>query len=92
VSQPKGEVDRRLGELGAATEPIRAGRGFADRVMLRVMAEGVGWRDELVRSGRRLVPLAALAAVLAVAWAVISESSTDQAVAVAEDDEEEILW
>lgn len=92
MNEPDDAVDRRLAELGRATESIRARGGFADRVMLRVLAEGAGWRDELVRSARRLVPLAALAAVIAMVWAVASETSTDEALAVAEDEEEEILW
>jgi hypothetical protein len=92
VSEPDDAVDRRLAELGRATESIRARAAFSDRVMLRVLAEGAGWREELLRSARRLVPLAALAAVIALVWAVQSETSTDEALAVAEDQEEEILW
>lgn len=91
MTEPHDEVDRRLGELARATEPIRAQSGFAQRVMLRVAAEG-GWREELVRSARRLVPLAALAAVVAVTWAVLSASTTDEALAVAEENVEEVLW
>ncbi len=91
MTEPHDEVDRRLGKLARATESIRARSGFAERVMLRVAAEG-GWREELVRSSRRLVPLAALAAVAAVAWAVLSASTTDEALAVAEENVEEVLW
>jgi hypothetical protein len=43
-----------------------------------------------VRSARRLVPIALVAAVLAVTWAFMSESSTDAAIAVT--DSVELEW
>jgi hypothetical protein len=86
VNDPTDGVDLRLAELGKATESIAARSGFVDRLMLRVTAETVSWREEMVRSSRRLVPLAALAAMVALTWAVVSESSADHALAVADDE------
>jgi hypothetical protein len=87
---PIDPIDARLAELGSATEPIRARSGFAERVMMATAVEN-GWQRELVRSARRLIPVAALAALVALAWAVASESSTDAAIAVA-DDSLELEW
>jgi hypothetical protein len=84
-------VDRRLAELGRATEPIRARHGFAERVMLAAAAE-IGWQPEVLRSARRLLPIAALAAVLATSWALWTQSSTDAMIAAADETEEELDW
>ena len=85
MSEHGNDLDLELAELGRATEPIRARAGFSERVMAAVQAESFGWRDELVRSARRVVPALALAAVVAVVWAVSSDVATDEALAVAED-------
>ncbi len=82
-------IDARLAELGKATEPLRARAGFVERVMIATATEG-SWQAELVRSARRLVPIALVAAVLAVTWAFMSESSTDAAIAVT--DSVELEW
>jgi hypothetical protein len=83
-------IDARLAELGKATEPIRARRGFAERVMLATSAEN-GWQLELLRSARRSIPFALVAAIVALSWAVVSESATDAAIAVA-DDSMDLEW
>jgi hypothetical protein len=83
-------VDARLAELGEATASIRARPGFAERVMLATAADN-GWQLELLRSAGRSVPFALIAAVVAIAWAVVSNSSTDAAIAVA-DDTTELEW
>lgn len=77
-------IDQELARLGTATEPLRARPGFRDRVMAAAIAVP-SWQVELLRSARGLVPVAALAAVMAVAWALVSESSTDAVIAVSED-------
>lgn len=83
-------IDARLAELGTLTEPLGARSGFTERVMLAALAES-GWQVELLRSARRLIPIAALTAMLAVTWGWLSESSTDSELAAA-DETMEIEW
>lgn len=76
------DLDERLARLTQATEPLRPGPGFAERVMVEVHARQPGVLDELWVSSRRLLPLAMAAAVLAVGMAWQSESAVNQALAV----------
>lgn len=91
MSEPEDSVESRLAELGAATEPIRARAGFADRVLQAVQVEAVGWPVELLRSARRLAPLGAVMAAVALVWALASSSAADEALAVA-DQTVELEW
>ena len=85
-------IETRLAELGRATSALSARAGYFERVMLAVHAETrTGWRNELVRSARRLVPIAAVAAAGALTWAVLSERSADEAFA-AWDETVELEW
>jgi hypothetical protein len=90
VTEPQDSVDARLRELGRATEVIRARAGFADLVMNAIQREPI-WLTELVSSSRRLLPIAALAAVLSVAWGKWSTDSANEVLA-ASDEIVEIEW
>jgi hypothetical protein len=83
-------IDRRLAELASATDRIAATAGFTRRVMQAVRAEGL-FREEILRSSWRLGPIAAVAAAIAVFWAVSSEHATD-AVLATSDDAVELAW
>jgi hypothetical protein len=81
------DVDERLAELGRASEGLSARPGFNEQVVLAVLASSA----DLSRPLRRVLPLAFLAALLSVVWAVISEQGTDDAFAAA-DETVEIEW
>ncbi len=85
-------IERRLAELGQRTLGIRARSGFVDAVMLAVATEPrASFEHLLLRSAKRLVPLGVLAAALSLAWAAVTERSTDAAFAAA-DDSVEVQW
>jgi hypothetical protein len=90
VSEPQDNVDARLKELGTATDTIRARAGFADLVMNSIQREPI-WPSELLRSARRLLPVAALAAVLSLVWSKVSTDSANEVLA-ASDEIVEIEW
>lgn len=79
------DMDARLTRLTAATERVAPRRDFSARVAGAVSAKPAvvapSWVDDAVRSARRLVPIAALAAVLGVVWAVQSDRAYDDAFA-----------
>lgn len=83
-------IDKRLAELASATDRIAATAGFTLRVMQAVRAEAL-FREEILRSSWRLGPIAAVAAAVAVFWAVSSEHATD-AVLLTSDDAVEVAW
>ncbi len=65
------DIDQRLSRLSGATEAVRPRAGFSARVMLAVNAEASpGFFESTWFSARRLLPVAAIAAELAVVWAV----------------------
>jgi hypothetical protein len=85
-------LDRELAKLGQRTMAVHPRVGFADRVLEAVQVENTTRYDrEVLRSGRRFLPVAALAAVVALMGAALGESSTNAALAVA-DDPVEIAW
>lgn len=76
-------VDERLARLGAATEPLRASSGFSARVMQAVEATATpGWLTQVWPTGRRLLPVFAVAAAVAVGWAAQVQGEVDEALAV----------
>jgi hypothetical protein len=85
-------VEAELAELARRTDALRPRPGFQARVLNAVRAERTSsFHSGLLGSGRRVLPAAALAAVLSVIWAVASESSANAALAVV-DDPVELAW
>jgi hypothetical protein len=78
-------IDRRLAELGSATQGIAARPGFNAKVMLAIQAQPPGFWGELLASSRWVLGVATLAAIAAVGFAWRAESSANEAVAVAYD-------
>ncbi len=83
-------LDQKLGELARRTEALHVSAGFSARVADAIESDAP-MPQELLRSARRLLPVALVVAVLGLGIAVSSEQSTDQAFAVA-DDVVEIEW
>ncbi|MDB4994541.1 MAG: hypothetical protein JWM74_1973 [Myxococcaceae bacterium] len=82
------DIDARLARLTNATRNVEPRRDFGARVARAIAEQGEGraavepsWIDDAVRSARRLVPVAALAAVLGLVWAVQSDRAYDDAFA-----------
>ena len=77
------DIDQRLARLSDATHGLRPSTGFSARVMLAV--EHVERAPNLFESAwfsaRRLVPVAAIAAALAVVWAVQVDGTVDDELA-----------
>jgi hypothetical protein len=77
-------IDQRLARLSGETNALRPSVGFSVRVLQAIELEAQrapSFWENAWRSSRRLLPVAALAAVLAVAWAAQVESSVDDALA-----------
>jgi len=85
------DIDERLARLADATRNVAPRPDFTARVMLAVQAERepifVGL---LARAARRFVPVAALAAAVAVVWAVRTDDSLDEVLATY--DATELPW
>jgi hypothetical protein len=78
-------VERRLGELRARTDGVRARPGFQARVMLAVAREAANaFRAELARASRRFVPVALAVSVCALVWASRGDGVTSSDLAQAE--------
>ncbi len=78
------DMDARLARLAKATEGVAPRAGFSARVMGAVGAAKpaeTSWLADLPRTAWRLLPVAALAAVLGVTWAVHSAHTFDDALA-----------
>ena len=76
------DIDQRLARLAGATYAVRPSAAFAARVMQAVHAEAVpGFWENAWFSSRRLLPVAAIAAALAVGWAVQVDRSVDDELA-----------
>ncbi len=86
------DLSKRFAELGARTAALRASSGFADRVMLGVGDSAFVPGVELLRSARRLLPVAIVAALLSAAWALQSEQSSNRAIAASEPATQELVW
>jgi hypothetical protein len=76
------DIDRRLARLSGATQAVRPSAGFSARVMQAIDAESVPnfWENAWF-SSRLLLPVAAIAAALAVGWAVQVDRSVDDELA-----------
>jgi hypothetical protein len=78
-------LDRRLSELRARTEGVRARPGFQARVMLAIAEAGANaFRAELTRAVRWFVPVALAMTLLTIGWARRGEPVTSAEVAQAE--------
>ena len=78
------DIDQRLARLAHETNALRPSVGFSARVMQSIENEALrapGFWENAWFSSRRLLPIAAVAAALAVGWAVQVESSVDDDVA-----------
>ena len=77
------DMDARLARLAKATEDLRPTGGFTGRVMAAIgREEPPGLIPTLWASSRRLLPIAAVAAACAAVWAVQSQATVDDALAV----------
>ena len=76
MSTPDDRVELKLAELGERTAALGPSAGFVARVMQRLDLD-TGWRPEVVRSARRLLPVATLHALLGVVWAFSTERGSD---------------
>ncbi|HEX3596876.1 MAG TPA: hypothetical protein VHU80_17325 [Polyangiaceae bacterium] len=77
------DAEARLSRLAGATAALGPRGGFTARVMAAIEAEQpLGLIDALWASSRRLLPIAALAAAVAVVWAVENQTTVDDALAV----------
>ncbi len=93
MKQPEEDIDARLERLARSTEAVRPKPNFGARVMQAIEQEReIGWLQEILRSARRVVPLAAITAAVTLFWAVRSQSSFDEAMAGSWDDSVEIEW
>ena len=76
------DIDQRLARLSGATAGLRPSAGFSSRVMLAIDAQAAPSIFEAVWfSARRLVPVAAIAAALAVVWAVQVDGTVEDELA-----------
>jgi hypothetical protein len=82
VNELEEDSDVRLARLTQATQALEPSRDFSARVMGTLERErGVTWLDTVLKPSRRILPTLALAAVVAIAWAVQSEGAVDDALA-----------
>ncbi len=76
-------IEQRLARLSASTEAVRPPPGFSANVLAAIDAAErnaprlPGFFDTAWLSARRLVPVAAVAAALAVTWAVQVDRTVD---------------
>ena len=81
MSDPN-DIDVRLSRLTRASEGLLPSAGFSARVALAIEQGGLpGFWETTWFSGRRLLPVAALCAALAVVWAAQVDNSVDDALA-----------
>jgi hypothetical protein len=76
------DIDQRLARLARATDALRPNAGFSARVLEAVAAEAApSFLESAWSSSRRFLPVAAIAAALAVVWAVQVDRSVDDELA-----------
>lgn len=74
------DIESTLSRLTEATAALGPRPGFAARVM-DALPMASNWLDAALRSSRRVLPVAMLAAVLATVWAAQSSNSVDASLA-----------
>ena len=84
-------VDENLVRLTHATGRVAPSAGFTDRVMAAVLAQDVGWWTSLPRVAVRVLPVLAVAAVIALVLVWRSTRDLDDAVTTSVD-AVEIEW
>jgi len=76
------DFEQRLSRLAGATDALRPSAGFSARVMLAIDAQAAPTFFETTwLSARRLLPVAAIAAAMAVVWAVQVDGAVDDTLA-----------
>jgi hypothetical protein len=76
------DIDQRLQRLARSTDALHPSAAFSARVMSAVSAEAApSFLENAWFSSRRLLPVAAIAAALAVVWAVQVDRSVDDELA-----------
>lgn len=86
------DLDALLARIGQETSNIAPRADFTERVMWAIEAEAQpSWLRAMGRAGQRLLPIAALAAAIALIWAAEGESALDEVLA-ASYDATELEW
>lgn len=76
------DIEQRLARLSGASDAVRPSAGFSARVMLAINRETApSFLETTWFSARRLLPVAAIAAAMAVVWAVQVDGSVDDELA-----------
>jgi hypothetical protein len=76
------DIDQRLARLARNTEALRPSVGFSARVMGAIAVEAApSFLESAWFSSRRLLPIAAIAAAFAVAWAAQVDRSVEDELA-----------
>ena len=76
------DIEARLARLSGATDALRPSAGFSSRVMLAIERENApSFFETTWFSARRLLPVAAIAAAMAVVWAVQVDGTVDDEMA-----------
>ena len=85
-------MNERLAAIGRSTAALRPRAGYNDQVMRAVQASrGAGVFDGVLRAARAMVPVAVMAAALAMGWAVRTDRAADMEIA-ASFDAVELEW
>lgn len=81
MTEPE-DLEQRLARLSSATNQLRPSAGFSARVMLAIdHAPAPSFLETTWFSARRLLPVAAIAAAMAVVWAVQVDGTVDDELA-----------
>jgi len=76
------DIEQRLARLSAASDALRPSAGFSARVMFAINQQAApSFLETTWFSARRLLPVAAIAAAMAVVWAVQVDGAVDDELA-----------
>jgi len=76
------DIELRLARLSGASDALRPSAGFSARVMFAIEREAApSFLETTWFSARRLLPVAAIAAAMAVVWAVQVDGTVDDELA-----------